>query len=145
MRSHRGFTLIEVLVATAVLGIAATALFGLLSRSLFNLRKIEDLHRYELAAQNVMNEVLMLSTLPAEGRAEGALDDIGAHWIINVKPWAPPTLEAKPDQAILSVEAVVTWPGRSSQRSIKVEALKPAKVAYSYYDLQSAVENVFPR
>jgi len=145
MRSHRGFTLIEVLVAAAVLGIAGTALFGLLSRSLYNLRKIEDLHRYELAAQNVMNEVLMLSTLPAEGRAEGALDGIGAHWTENVKPWAPPTLETKPDQAILSVEVVVTWPGRSSQRSIEVEALKSGKVTYSDYDLQRAVENAFPR
>jgi len=50
MRNQRGFTLIEVLVAAAVLGITATALFGLLSQSSFNLRKIEDLHRYELAA-----------------------------------------------------------------------------------------------
>src|SRR5882672_1095870 len=119
MRNHRGFTLLEVLVAAAVLGIAGTALFSLLSRSLFNLRKVEDLHRYELAAQNVMNQVLMLSPLPAAGQAGGALDDIGGRWAVNVKPWAPPSLEAKPEQAILRVEVVVTWRGRSSQRSIE--------------------------
>ena len=145
MRNHRGFTLIEVLVAAAVLGIAGTALFGLLSRSLYNLRKIEDLHRYELAAQGVMNQVLMLSTLPAEGKAEGALDDIGARWVVNVKPWAPPNLDGKPEQAILRVEVEVTWRGRSSQRSIDLETLKSVKVTYSDYDLQRAVENVFPR
>ena len=147
MRDRRGFTLIEVLVAAAVLGIAATALFGLLSKSLFNLRKIEDLHRYELAAQDVMNRVLLLSTLPAPAQAGGALDNIGigAHWIVNVQPWAGSSLKDRPEEAVLRIDVVVTWPGRSSQRSIEVEALKAAKVTYSNYDLQRAVENVFPQ
>ncbi|PYS56106.1 MAG: hypothetical protein DMG13_01090 [Acidobacteria bacterium] len=145
MRNRRGFTLIEVLVAAAVLGITASALFGLFSKSLFNLRKIEDLHRYELRAQDVMNRVLTLSTLPAPAKAGGVLDNIGAYWTVNVNPWAPSSLEAMPGEAVLRIEVVVTWPGRSSQRSIQVEALKVAKVAYSHYDLQSAVENVFPQ
>ena len=145
MRDRRGFTLIEVLVAAAVLGIAATALFGLLSKSLFNLRKIEDLHRYELAAQDVMNRVLLLSTLPAPAQAGGALDNIGAHWMVNVQPWAGSSLKDRPEEAVLRIDVVVTWPGRSSQRSIEVEALKAAKITYSNYDLQRAVENVFPQ
>ena len=145
MRSIRGFTLIEVLVAAAILGITATALFGLFSKSLFNLRKVEDLHRYELAAQDVMNRVLLLSSLPAEAQAEGALDNIGAHWLVNVKPWVPSAVADKPQEAILKIGVVVTWPGRSSRRTIEVEALKVATIAYSNYDLQNAVETVFPR
>jgi prepilin-type N-terminal cleavage/methylation domain-containing protein len=144
MKKSRGFTLIEVLVAAAVLGITATALFGLFSKSLFNLRKIEDLHRYELAGQDVMNRVLLLSTLPAPAQAGGALDN-GARWTVNVNPWAPSSLEEKPEEAVLRIDVVVTWPGRSSQRSIEVEALKVAKVTYANYDLQGALENVFPQ
>src|SRR5438093_5185925 len=128
MRDRRGFTLIEVIIAAAVLGIAATALFGLLSKSLFNLRKIEDLHRYELAAQDLTNRVLLLSPLPAPAEAGGALDNIGARWTVNVKPWAPSSLEKKPDEAVLRIVVVVTWPGRSSQRSIEIEALKATRV-----------------
>ena len=144
MRNRRGFTLIEVLVAAAVLGTAATALFGLFSTSLFNLQKIEDLHRYELAAQDVMNRVLLLSTLPARGQAGGAFEKIGARWKLGVKPWAPENLDQKPDAAILKINVAVTWPGRLLERSIELEALKPAKVAYSDYDLQKAVEEIVP-
>ena len=145
MRNRRGFTLIEVLVAAAVLGIAASALFGLFSKSLFNLGKIEQLHRYELRAQDVMNRVLALSSLPAPAQAEGALDDIGARWTVKVEPWTLLGLDDKPEEAVLKIDVVVTWPGRSSQPSIEIEALKVAKVTYSDYDLQAAVENVFPR
>ena len=59
MKKQHGFTLIEVMVAAAVLGIAATALFSLLSRSLSNIRTIEDLHHYQLAGEDVMNRVLL--------------------------------------------------------------------------------------
>jgi len=145
MNNRRGFTLIEILVAAAVLGITASALFGLFSKSLFNLRRVEDLHRYELGAQDVMNRVLALSTLPAPAQAGGALDSIGAHWTVRVNPWAPSNLEGKPAEAILRIDVIVTWPGRSTQRSLEVEALKVAKVTYADYDLQAAVESVFPR
>ena len=145
MTGQRGFTLIEVLVAAAVLGITATALFGLFSKSLFNLRKVEDLHHYELAARDVMNRVLLLPALPAEAQVEGSLENIGARWTVNVKPWAPASLEGRPKEAILKVDVGVTWPGRSSQRTVEVEALRFATVAYSDYDLQQAIEAVFPR
>jgi len=145
MKSNRGFTLIEVLVAAAVLGMAASALFGLFSRSLFNLRKIEDLHRYELAAQDVMNRVLFLPTLAAPAVAEGAIDNAGGRWTVKITPWAPASLEAKPGQAILKVDVIVSWPGRSSQHSIDVESLKVARVEYSNYDLRRAIETAYPQ
>jgi general secretion pathway protein I len=145
MKTERGFTLIEVLVAAAVLGITASALFGLLSKSLFNLRKVEDLHRYELAAQDVMNRVLLLSTLSAPAVAEGTLDAAGARWTVRVTPWAPASLENKPGEAILKVKVIVSWPGRSSQRSIDLESLKEAKLDYSNYDLGRAIESSYPK
>jgi prepilin-type N-terminal cleavage/methylation domain-containing protein len=145
MRGRRGFTLIEVLVAASVLGITASALFGLLSSSLFNLRKVEDLHRYELVAEDVMNRVLLSSTLAAPATAQGSIDDRGGQWAVKVSPWAPSSLETKPEQAVLRIDVVVSWPGRSSQQSLKVESLKVSNVAYSNYDLQTAIDGAYPR
>lgn len=145
MKNNRGFTLIEVLVAAGILGIAASALFGLLSKSLSNLHKVEELHRYELVAADVMNRVLSFSTLPAPASAEGPIDNLAGHWTVNINPWAPSNLEKRPAQAILKVDVVVTWPGRSSQRRIEVESLKAAKVDYSNFDLQHSIEIAYPR
>ena|SRR2546422_11342693 len=145
MKHRRGFTLIEVLVAASVLGIAATALFGLLSKSLSNLRKVEDLHRYELAAQDLMNRVLSLQTLPAPATAEGVVDNLSANWSVKITPWAPATLEKKPEQAVLDIQVEVIWPGRSSQRNIAVESLKVANIEYSNYDLRQRIETAYPK
>ena len=146
MKADRGFTLIEVLVAAAVLGITASALFGLFSKSLFNIGRVEDLHRYELAAENVMNRVLLLSVLPGAGEAGGVLDDSGARWNVTVQPWAPADLASKPGEGILRVAVSVTWPGRSIPRKIQIEALKPAQITYSNnYDFRAVIEDSLPQ
>jgi type II secretion system protein I len=143
MKRESGFTLVEVLVAASVLAIVATALFGLLSRSLSNLRKVEELHQYELATQDVMNRILSLPALPASAAAEGSLNTAGGRWTVTIDPWAPPTLEKMPEQAVVRVHVVVTWPGQSSQRSVDVESLKVAKI--QNYDLQSAIATIYPQ
>jgi prepilin-type N-terminal cleavage/methylation domain-containing protein len=140
----RGFTLIEVMVAAAVLGITATALFGLFSTSLLNLGKLEDLHRYHLAGEEIMNRVILLPTLPAEGRAEGNIARLGARWVASVTPWIPETLEGTPADAVMKVDIEILWPGRSGEQSLRLETVRPVQVSYSNYDLASAIESVFP-
>jgi prepilin-type N-terminal cleavage/methylation domain-containing protein len=143
MRPNRGFTLIEVLVAASVLAIMATALFGLLSTSLSNLRKVEDLHRYEMAAQDVMNRVLSLSDVPVPAMAEGAVENSNAHWVVSIDPWAPSSVDKETRQAIVKVRVVVTWPGRSTDRNIELESLKTTKMVS--YDLQNSIQAAFPQ
>jgi general secretion pathway protein I len=141
----RGFTLLEVVVAVAILGMAATALFGLFSGSLFNLRKIEEVHRYQLAAEDVMQRVLSLSSLPADGRAEGTLDEIEGRWVAVISPYVPMTLEEKPSQAVMKIDVEMVFPGRTGERRIKIEAVKPTAVSYGDSDFERAIENAFPR
>jgi general secretion pathway protein I len=142
MRRQDGFTLIEVIVAAAILGMAAAALFGLLSKSLFNLKKIDDVRQYQLASERIMNYALLLPQLPPAGRAEGRFDRIGARWILKVTPWMPQVLDNQPADAVMKLDVQVVWPGRSGDRSISLETIKPVSLSYSNYDFQRAVEAI---
>src|SRR4051812_3273041 len=53
-----GFTLLEILVATAILGTSVAALFGLLSGSLGNMQRLRGPSEALLLAQSEMNEIL---------------------------------------------------------------------------------------
>lgn len=58
VRSSRGFTLLEVIVALAILGIAIGATMHIFSGGLKNIYRIDMAHRAMHHAENVMNEIL---------------------------------------------------------------------------------------
>jgi len=144
MIRKRGFSLIEVMVASAVLGLAATALFGLFSKSLTNLRKIEDYRHYQMAGEEIMNRVLLLPSLPAGGKIEGNLKRIDGRWVVTIAPWIPADLTDQPADAVMKIDVEVLWPAQSGQRSVKLETVKASAVAYSDFDFRRAIESVFP-
>ena len=144
MTHQRGFTLIEVVVAVAILGLSSSALFGLFSTSVDNLRRIEELHRYQLAADEVMNRVLLLPVLPASGQAVGRKSQIDADWRVRVAPWIPESVDGRPEQAIVKIVAEIEFDGRSGRRNIRLETVKPSALTYAPQDFQRAIDNVFP-
>src|SRR5688572_28315598 len=119
-RRQRGFTLIEVIVAAAIFGIATTSIFALLSQSLSNLKKIEDLRHYQLAGEDLMSRTLLLSKLPPGGTIEGELERPPAHWTVKLTPWMPAKLENNTPEAVMKIDVEVRWQGRSGQRNIKL-------------------------
>jgi type II secretion system protein I len=62
-----GFTLLEILVATAILGTAVAALFSLLSGSLSNIDRLRGPSEAMMLAQSRMNELLATGTLVGQG------------------------------------------------------------------------------
>ena len=60
MKTSRGFTLLETLVAVAVLGTAVAAVMSGISGSLRNVGRAEDYQRAVLLARAQMNELLAL-------------------------------------------------------------------------------------
>ena len=84
-RDHRedGFTLLEVLVATVILGTAVAALFSLLSGSLSNARRLQAPEQTLLLARSQLNELLAASeqgraaapALPLDERVRGRWND----------------------------------------------------------------------
>ncbi len=144
MSRRRGFTLIEVVVSMAILGLAGSALFSLFGRSIDNIRRMEDLHSYQLAGEEVMSRVFLLGRLPADGEAQGRFDQIDADWTVRVLPWIPETLEGRPDQAIVRIEVEIEWDGRSGRRNLLLETMRPSLLSYDDGEFRDAIESVFP-
>ncbi len=85
----RGFTLLEVAVAMAILGIAFTALFGQISTSLSGIPRIERSHSLLDHARNKLAETKLIPTLRPDQRAEGSFTD-GTRWRVETRMFIAP-------------------------------------------------------
>ena len=118
---HAGFTLLEVLVATAILGTAVAALFGLLSGALSNARKLEGPEQALLLGRSKLNELLATaeegrnaSVLQLDQKAEGRwnLENGRYRWEALARRVAPED-DALPGQTILvRIDFDVFWKPR---------------------------------
>ena len=110
----RGFTLLEVLVATMVMAIAVAGLLGSLSSSMRNAARLTERDRAALLAKQKMDELLLIQRLPKFAPFEGRFDPVEtggleAGWRARLSPFEmqmPPS----PGQGFLErIELEVWW------------------------------------
>src|SRR5262249_17471304 len=92
MKSRRGFTLLEVLVATTIMGVAVVTLLSALSTSVRNASRLTDYDRAVLLARAKMDSLLVDPALPLHSVMEQSLDPVllgGAKggWRAQVTPF----------------------------------------------------------
>jgi len=75
---ERGFTLLEALVATAVLGASVAALLGLLSGALRNAARLEAPERALLLGQSKLNELLVQGGIRQGGASSSLAPELAA-------------------------------------------------------------------
>ncbi len=135
MRSSRqGFTLLEVLVATVIMGIAVAGLIAGLSQSAKNAARLTAYDRAAMLARTKMNDLLLDANLPLDGSVEGRFDpgesgDIPGGWRAALRPFDMPP-GAQPGAAILQRVALEVWwlPADGSRRSIQLESYRQARI-----------------
>jgi general secretion pathway protein I len=88
-----GFTLIEVIVAFALLALALTLLLGTMANASRQVRWSADAGRAAMHAQSLLAEVGVGEVL-APGVREGTFEDGRYRWRLQVAPWQDP--EAAP-------------------------------------------------
>ena len=86
-KSQSGFTLLEVLVATALMGIAVAALMSGIAGSLRNLSRAESHEKAVLVGRAQLNRLLVEEDLEP-GRLEGHWD-ADYRWEADVRQWNP--------------------------------------------------------
>lgn len=119
---QRGYTLIEVIVAFALLALGLTLLLGTLSGATRQVRVAADGGRAALHAQSLLDELDMDAPLRVQQR-DGDFEDGAYRWRLEVRPWDEATADAPagpvPLQGPRLMEVVldVEWgEGRTGQR-----------------------------
>jgi general secretion pathway protein I len=122
-----GFSLLEVIVATAIVAIAFVALMEIFSSGLRTEGMADE---YTLAMQHatrVMNDVLVTSRQAQSAQFDGRFDD-GATWHASVEPFVSPGEVIDParpmrmQRMLLRVE--VTWSSRGSPKKVQLQTIK---------------------
>lgn len=80
MKSARGFTLLEVLVALAIFALVAASVLTASARSVRTASQLEDKTLAMWVADNRMTELQLAETPPADGRDQGQVEFAGRRW-----------------------------------------------------------------
>jgi general secretion pathway protein I len=133
-RREAGFTLLEVLVATVIMGIAVAGLIAGLSQSTKNVARLSDYDRVTMLARTKMNDLLLDPTLPFDGNAQGQFDHdqsggVPSGWRAEMKPFDVPP-NAGPGTIVVQRVALEVWwaPAEGTRHSIQLEGYRQAKI-----------------
>lgn len=121
-RPQSGFTLLEVVVAVAILGLALAATFEVFTTGFRQSRVSGDRAAALIHAESLL-AALDAEGLPEPGASEGRIDD-RYRWRMFVTPLDPPAEDANPRVGVYRVEVVVSWGDEDRPRSVHLATLR---------------------
>lgn len=129
-RRQRGYSLIEVIVAFALLALALTLLLGTLSGAARQVRWSGDAGRAALHAQSLLDQVGVGEPLQP-GQRDGDFDDGRYRWSLVITPWTDPALPppAAIDPAaprLLELSLSVRWGDGRPGEQLQLQTLRLA-------------------
>jgi general secretion pathway protein I len=129
LQRQRGFTLIEVIIAFALLALALTLLLGSLSGAARQIRTAEDSGRATLHAQSLLAQQGVGQTLQP-GRTQGTFEKGRYRWEMEVAPYVDPLRTRVPQASsaaprLLQLQLDVEW-GEAPGQRLRWHALRLA-------------------
>jgi len=127
MSGKRGFTLLEMIVATTVMAIAVVGLLSGIAGAARNAAKLRDYERVVQLARMQMDFLLADRTVPAGGPARSTPRETGgleAGWQSRVTPsQMPPNVQ--PGQPVLDrIELEIWWTRADVRRTFTLDAFR---------------------
>jgi general secretion pathway protein I len=125
---QRGFTLLEVLVATVIMAAAVVALLSNLSTSLQNAGRLTDYDRAVMMAKRTMDELLAEPNLPKraiiERQWDPALAGVEGGWRALLTPFERQPGSGPGALALDRLELEVWWMSGSRRRVLNLETYR---------------------
>ncbi|MFC0676915.1 prepilin-type N-terminal cleavage/methylation domain-containing protein [Lysobacter korlensis] len=124
---QRGYTLIEVIVAFALLALALTLLLGTLSGSLRQVRWSGDAGRAALHAQTLIDQLGVGEPL-RPGTRGGELEGGRYRWTLEVERWRDQAMPAAPQDPaapqLLELRLAVQWGEGGPRERLQLRTLR---------------------
>jgi general secretion pathway protein I len=129
IRRERGYTLLEVLVATALMGIAVAGVLSALSATARNAARVNESDLAVRLARQKMDELLLDPRLPYQTPLEGRWDErlIGtrAGWRAVVRPFEALPGSGPMSPVLESIVLEVWWmSGPAQRRTLQIEGYR---------------------
>ena len=127
-RAVQGFTLIEVIVAFAVLALALTLLLGTLSGASRQVRWADDAGRAALHAQSLLDQTGVGEALQP-GQSDGEFEDGRYRWSLQVEPWRDQGAQAAglidPGASqLMRLTLLVQWGDGGPRQQLQLQSLR---------------------
>jgi general secretion pathway protein I len=128
--TRAGFTLLEVLVATLIMGIAVTGLIVGLAQSVRNADRLTSYDRAVALARSQMNELLLSDRLPFDGAVEGRFDsNLPSGWRAVARPFEFQANPAPGSEVLQRIVLEVWWqPEGGPRRTLDISGYRPARI-----------------
>ena len=132
-RQRAGFTLLEVLVATLIMGIAVAGLMSSITQSTRNAAKLTQYDRATLLARQKMDELLVDLKLPRKVPLQGTWDarqagGVPASWSAIVTPFGAPPGGGAGQWVIDRIQLEIWWMDGTTRRGFALEGYRRGMV-----------------
>ncbi len=128
MTGRRGFTLLEMMVATTIMGVAVVGLLSGISGAVHNAARLRDYDRVAQLARERMNELLTDYQMPRNVEVANQFDPaiaggLEAGWRAQLSTFEkPPTPSGQ--LALDRIQLEVWWNTGNTRRSIHMESFR---------------------
>lgn len=129
MKANRGFTLLEVLVATLIMSVAVAGLLSALSATARNAARLTDYDRATLLAKSKMDELLANQTIRRNVPIQGSFDPrqvggVVAGWSAVVTPFETTPGAGAGKWVLDRIELQVWWMSGQTRHSFSLEGFR---------------------
>jgi general secretion pathway protein I len=126
---QRGFTLLEMLVATLIMGIAVIGLMSEITASMRNATRVTNRDRAALLARSKMDELLLDPLFPLDTPVQGAFDPSltgGAEggWRARLTRFEMPPVAAPGQQSLDRISLEIWWTAGGERRTFALSGYR---------------------